>query len=400
MPNSGFRSLVKPMLRASGMTTLGALPAFLLSSQAVLIRDEFEFDEAALGVVVGTFFGAAAVTAALCAGFVDVVGQRRSTLLAGTVAGAGGLYLATSAGSYSELLAAMIGLGVANALLQLTANLILARGTPNGRQGLAFGIKQSAVPLAFALGGLAVPTVGALLGWRWTFAIAGVAGLLLAGSSLRVADRPAAREKPTVGVQRPPPSAVGLTALAMAAASATVNALGAFLPSWAHVVGLTPSQAGVLVAVGAGTAVTMRVCSGYSADRRQGRNFPVVAWQLIAGAAGLALMSLGQTPSLVAGALVALGIGWAWPGLLLFAVVRIGRDKPAAVAGWLQAGAFAGGATGPVLFGGAVAIYGYRLSWLGAALLLVVAATLLVVARRIFRRDLRVRPLEPVSAPR
>jgi predicted MFS family arabinose efflux permease len=382
------------MLQASGMTTLGALPAFLLSSQAVLIRDELDFDEAALGMVVGTFFGAAAVTAALSAGFVDVIGRRRSTVLAGAAAGAGGLYLAISAGSYRELLAAMVGLGVANALLQLTANLILARGTPHGRQGLAFGIKQSAVPLAFALGGLAVPTVGALLGWRWTFAIAGVTGLVLAGSSLRFADQPATREQPTAGVQRPPASAVGLTALAMAAASATVNALGAFLPSWAHVVGLTPSQAGVLVAVGAGTTVAMRVRSGYSADRRNGRNFPVVAWQLLAGAAGLALMSLGQPAALVAGALVALGIGWAWPGLLLFAVVRIGRDTPAAAAGWLQAGAFAGGATGPVLFGGAVAVYGYRLSWLGAALMLVVAATLLVLARGMFRRDLRTRPLE------
>jgi predicted MFS family arabinose efflux permease len=289
----------------------------------------------------------------------------------------------------------MIGLGVANALLQLTANLILARGTPHGRRGLAFGIKQSAVPLAFALGGLAVPTIGALLGWRWTFAIAGVAGLLLAGSSLRFSDGPAAKERSPVVVQRPPALALGLTALAMAAASATVNALGAFLPSWAHVVGLTTSQAGVLVAVGAGTAVAMRVFSGYSADHRQGRNFPVVAWQLVAGAAGLALMGIGQTASLVAGALVALGIGWAWPGLLLFAVVRIGRDTPAAAAGWLQAGAFAGGATGPVLFGGAVASHGYRFAWLAAAVVLVVAAVLLVFARGMFRRDLRVRPLEP-----
>lgn len=395
MSGSAFRSLAGPMLRASGLTTLGALPAFLVSAQAVLIREDLRFDEVALGLVIGCFFAAAALTAVLSAPFVDALGRRRSTVLAGAAAGLGGLLLATGTRSYTGLLLGMIGLGMANALLQLTANLILARGTPARRQGLAFGVKQSAVPLALMLGGLAVPVLGAAIGWRWSFAVAGIVGIAVGASGLLSARDTAVDAPATAQRERPPARALGVTALAMAAASAAVNALGAFLPSWAHAVGLDPSEAGLLVALGAGFAIAARVLSGYAADRRQGRNFPVVAGQLVIGAAGLILLAVGQIPTLVAGGLLALGVGWAWPGLLLFAVVRIGRDTPAAAAGMLQAGAFAGGAAGPVLFGVVVAAYGYPTAWLLAAAVLVLAAGLLLAARSMFRRDLRVRPLGP-----
>jgi MFS family permease len=97
MVASGFRSAAGPMVHASAMITLGALPAFLLSAQAVLIRDELEFDEVSLGLLVGSFFGAAAVTAVLSGSFIDALGRRRSTVLAGLTAGSGGLLLASSA---------------------------------------------------------------------------------------------------------------------------------------------------------------------------------------------------------------------------------------------------------------------------------------------------------------
>ena len=42
-------------------------------------------------------------------------------------------------------------------------------------------------------------------------------------------------------------------------------------------------------------------------------------------------------------AIVAFAVGWAWPGMMLFAVVRVGREAPAAASGAVQVGAFAGG---------------------------------------------------------
>lgn len=386
--------LVSSMLWASGMTTLGAVPVFLLSTQAVSVREELGFGDVAFGVAVSSFFASAALTALLASLVLDAWGRRWSTVVAGLTAAFAGTGTAVLVSSYLGLVLAMVALGSANALLQLTSNLTLARRAPTHRRGLAFGVKQSAVPLAVLVGGLAAATVGTAVGWRWTFAASGVAGMLVTVLGLRIRDRGAAQKLEGGPRDRPPTGALALTAVAMGVASASVNALTGFLPSWAHVVGLTLAQAGLLAAVGGGAAIVMRVLSGLRADRRHGRNFPVVVWQLLGGAVGLTLLAVDGVPTLVLGAMLAFGVGWAWPGLLLFAVVRIGRDAPGAAAGTLQAAAFAGGAGGPMLFGMLVAAFGYPVAWLAGAGALTFAAILLVVARAGFRADLRSRPLK------
>lgn len=184
-----------------------------------------------------------------------------------------------------------------------------------------------------------------------------------------------------------------LTGAAVATASMAVNSLGSFLASWAFSIGMSPAQAGLLMAAGSGLAIVSRVLFGHAADRRDGRNLPVVARQLAVGAVGLTVISIGTVPALIPGVALAFGIGWAWPGLLLFAVVRVGRDTPGVASGAVQAGAFVGGACGPALFGLLVASYGYPFAWRIAAGALVIAAVLLVVARRAFVADLRQRPL-------
>src|SRR5829696_7279082 len=55
--------------------------------------------------------------------------------------------------------------GLANAVSHTAANLSLAREVPASRQGLSFGIKQAAIPVATLLAGLAVPTIAVTLGW-------------------------------------------------------------------------------------------------------------------------------------------------------------------------------------------------------------------------------------------
>jgi fucose permease len=106
----------------------------------------------------------------------------------------------------------------------------------------------------------------------------------------------------------------------------------------------------------------------------------------------MVLLGLGNTPSLVAGTLLVFAVGWSWPGLLMFAIVRLGRDSPAAASGIVQAGAFSGGAVGPALFGVLVAETSYPTSWFAAAGALVVSCTLLLCAWMMFRADLVRRP--------
>ena len=388
------------MAAASAMTTLGAIPVFLLSSQSVLIRGELGFDETRLGLAASSFFAAAA-TAALAGGrLIDRLGRRRGTLLAGLVAALGGGLLALGARSYAVLVASLVVLGAANAALQVTSNLSLARSIPPHRQGLAFGIKQSAIPLAIVLGGLAVPTVAVVVGWRWTFGIAALAAVAVVVSGLRLPREPMSRRQRGGDIERAPASALALTAAAMAVASAAVNSLGAFLAAWGYQVGMTPSQTGYLMAAGSGLSIVSRVVTGHLADRRGGRNLPVVARQMLAGAVALAGVSVGDETTLWPAAILAFAIGWAWPGLMLFAVVRVGREAPGAASGAVQAGAFVGGASGPALFGLLVSATGYPFAWRVAAGCMLTAAVLVWAARRMFVRDLQTRPLRrPQQGP-
>lgn len=384
--------MLRTTLAAGAMTTLGALPVFLLSAQSVLIRGDLSFSEPQLGVAVSAFFAAGALTAVTAGTLVEQFGRRNSTMVAGSLTFLSASGIAVGARSYIALLALLVVGGMANAALQMTANLALARSVAPGRQGLAFGIKQSAVQVSILLGGLAVPTVGVLLGWRWTYAGMAVAGVLIILGGVRMPRQRTRSARRTKGADRPPPGALMVTFAAMAFASAAANSLGAFLPTWAYRVGLSPGDAGLLVAGASALSVLARVLFGAAADRRRGRNLPVVAAQLTAGAIGLLVLTVGEVPFVVVGALLAFGIGWAWPGLLLFAIVRLGRDSPATASGAIQAGAFTGGAAGPALFGLLVAVAGYPTAWSVASAAMLTAAVLLLLSRRMFVADLVRRP--------
>ena len=380
------------VLGASLMTTLGTLPVFLLGSQSVFIRADLGFGERKFGIAVGAFFAAAAVSALLGGGLADRLGRRTSTVAAGLLAAAGGLGLAWSAYSWPVLVILMVVLGVANAACQVTSNLTMARVVPPHRRGLGFGVKQSAIPLSIMIAGLAVPTVGVVIGWRWTFALTGFAGLGIAVAGLCLSRGGANRVDLSVEDDPPPMAALVTTMLAISLASAAANSLGSFVASWGFQVGLTPGQAGILMAAGSAMNIVVWVVGGHLADRRHGRNLPVVAAQMLVGAVALVVLSLPSPVAVVPAALVAFALGWSWPGLLLYAVVRIGRDAPATASGVVQAGAFAGGAAGPVLFGIVVDAAGYEMAWRLAALLFLFAAALVMVARRMFIADLVARP--------
>ncbi len=380
------------VLGASAMTTLGTLPVFLLSAQSVFVRSDLDFDERGFGVAVSAFFVAAAAAALLGGGRVDRVGRRASTVGAGFLTAIGSFGVAWAARSWLVLTLAMVVLGVANAACHMTSNVIMARVVPPHRQGLGFGVKQAAIPLAITLAGLAVPTVGALLGWRWTFALTGFGGLVIVLVGLRLPSATIGGRRTGDAPDRPSTTALVTIMIAVLLASAAGNSFGAFVASWGFRVGLTPDGAALLMAAGSAMNLVVRVVGGHLADRRYGRNLPVVAAQMLIGAVALAVLSLPSQPTVVVAALIAFALGWSWPGLLLYAVIRISRDAPGAASSYLQAGAFVGGAAGPALFGVIVGASGYETAWRVSAVLFAVAATLVIVARRMFIADLVARP--------
>lgn len=383
------------MVGAAALTTLGALPVFLVSAQSVLMRDDLRFSEAQLGLAVSLFFGSAAAAAWSAGRSVEVRGSRQIMIGAGltSMLSVAGIALAPG---YWLLPIAMVLAGLANAALAMAANVAMATVVPAGRRGLAFGVKQAAVPTAILIGGAAVPTIGVVVGWRWPFAVTVLGGLVVFVLALVRRGRPQVGGNGSAaadGGERAPAKGLVYTAAAMTLASMSLNALGAFLPAWAFDVGLSPGQAGVLIAAASALAIAARIGSGWAADRRNGRNLPVVGAQMVVGGLSLVALAAGTVPLLIVASFAAIAIGWSWPGLLLFAVARVGRDSPGGATAAVQSGAWAGGAAGPLLFGLLVSWLGYPVSWLIAAAAMLVAAGLLMVARRIFRADVAARPL-------
>ncbi len=312
--------------------------------------------------------------------------------MAGALATVGGFWTAWATWSWSSLLLPMIVLGTANAACQVTSNLTLARAIPANRRGLGFGVKQAAIPLAILIAGLAVPVVGAVVGWRWTFTLTGLAGLVVTIMGLRLPPGPSATVEQPGGRDRPPMSALLAVMAAVILASAAANSLGSFVGMWGFEVGLTPSEAGLLMAVGSALNIMVRVFSGHRADLREGRNLPVVAFQMLVGAAALALLSAPSPWTMVMATLLAFGLGWSWPGLLLYAVVRVGRDAPGSASGVVQAGAFIGGAAGPALFGLVAGSMSFAVAWRMTSVLFLAAALLVFYARHLYIVDLVARP--------
>lgn len=393
--------MTRTMLGAGALTALGTMPVFLLGALAVYVRAELGMNAVEFGIAVSVFWASAALTSLTAGGLIDAMGKRASTMAAGVLTATGGFGTATLGRSWPVLLVLLLVFGMSNAAAQLASNLVLARSVPARHRGLGFGIKQAAVPLSTVIAGIAVPLVGATAGWRWAYVMLGCLGLAVLATGLRMSGPTSRRASPTTGAVRPPLGGLLVVMCAMVCASACVNSFGGFIALWGHHVGLSPSEAGVLIAVGSAFNVVIRVLAGHLADRRQGRNLPWVAGHMGVGAAAVLLASVPSTWAVVPGALVAFALGWSWPGLLIHAVVRIARDSPAYASGLIQAGSFAGGAVGPVLFGLAVETTGYQTAWRITAGVFALAAVLICVARSLFVAALVTSPVvEAAPAPR
>lgn len=131
--------------------------------------------------------------------------------------------------------------------------------------------------------------------------------------------------------------------------------------------------------------VAARIGSGWLADRRDGGHVAVIAGMLVVGALGLVLLALTGPVPLVAGVVLGFGLGWAWPGLMTFAVARLHPQAPAAATSITQTGVYAGGCLGPLALGATATVFGYPTMWLAAATAMLGSAALMLTAARLLR---------------
>ena len=370
---------------AVAVTTVSVLPVFLTGALSVQLSSELGFDPSGLGLVVALYFGVSALFSLPVGMVVERVGSRLTSRIA--VLGAAVLMaaLALAARGFTSLVVLLLCGAWCNVMGQLSSNLTLARSVPEHRMGLSFGVKQAAIPTATLLAGAAVPGVALTVGWRWAYVIGAVLALAALTMTPRAdAEPPAAKP----GAGRRATAALGVIGAASGLAAGTATALGIFLVASAVDRGVDPGLAGLVLTMGSLVGLSMRMLHGWLADNREtrrggeGQHVAYVAGSLALGAAGFGLLAVPGAPALVVGTVLAFGLGWAWPGLLQFAVVRLNPSAPAAATSIVQVGVYAGGFAGPIVFGTLAAHVSFPAAWTVSAATMLVAAVLMLVGRR------------------
>ncbi|WP_250002217.1 MFS transporter [Actinoplanes sp. M2I2] len=378
-PTSAFRA------SAGALTTTIAVsvPVFLVGGLAVQIGDELHFSPAGLGLAVSAYFGASALASVPAGHLVERFGATRVSRAGILLAVASLLGVAAFARTlWSLILILALGAG-ANAMGQLASNTALSRHVPPRRQGLSFGIKQAAIPVATLLSGAAVPVVALTLGWRWAFVF--VAGLA-ASALLLVPNDPEVATVRSKNRAKRATRALVVVGVGATLAAGSANALGTFLVDSAVAQGISPGPAGLALTLGGAVCATSRVLGGWLADRWPDRSISVISALLLAGALGLALMAVPGGLPLIAGVVLGFGFGWAWPGLMNFAVVRLHPQAPAAATSITQTGVYAGGCLGPLGLGTLATTTSYPTMWVVAAIAMLGAAAAMLLGSHLLRR--------------
>ena len=375
------------VLLAVGTTIVGGLPVFLLAALFVQIQRDTPAPGWVLGAAVASYWGAAALTSLVAGRLVSLVGIRSATLLGVSL----GLLSLIGSAAFVPLwpwllVWAAVG-GMSNGVSHPAANQLINLRVSGGRLATAFGLKQSAIPFAAFLAGLAVPTLALTFGWHWGFGL-GSTFAVLVGLGFWFYGPGRERTRTSLSKVHVPLSAPLLRYLLLMTSITTLSAAATGAVTAYAVVtgierGLDLASAGILLSIGGLLSVLTRVIFGRLADRG-GTGFALVttASMMGIGGCGILLLALNTPWSFVVGMLLALGIGWGWPGLTHFVISRVSGPATPSATGIVQIGTYIGSGAGPLLFGLLFTIVDETPLWITVGLTQLVAAGIACVLAR------------------
>lgn len=359
---------------------MSVLPPFLTGSMLPFMREDIGLDTARLGIVVAIYFAAGAFAAVPGGELAERLGGRRVMLLANGLTAVGMLTIAVLSRNWIHVAGAFVVAGSGNGILQPASNLAIMRGVQPSRQGIAFGIKQAAAPTATMLAGLAVPILAATVGWRWAF-IAGVLPLPVIAFLLPV-DRIRAAPAVRRGRLRDPKRTLVRIALGAAFGFAAATTVGAFFVDSVVTAGGTARFAATALTAASVTCISIRLIAGWRADRSDADGLRTVAMLAGVGALGFLTLVFAASPLFwTVGAVVGLGAGWGWPGLLHLSVAAGNPEAPGRATGVSTVGTAAGAVFGPLVFGYLADHVSFASAWTASALMAAAAVWLLWGAR-------------------
>lgn len=382
-------------------TMCSAFPAFLTGALGVQLRDDVGLSATQVGLAMGTSFTFAAVLSAPMGRLAERLGPRRAFRIGVSTSGLSMLLIAAFARSFWQFCLLLALAGMANALNQPSANLMLSTHISAQRLGFALATKQSGMPAAALLGGAAVPAIALTLGWQWAYVVAAGIALLAvmalpadAGTSRAVASGTDAG-RPDLGTKL-----LALYAVVGFLGATNAGAMVGFITSGAEASGVSPGAAGLVLSLGSLVGVISRLVQGLEVDRRGILPIQRLVWLYGLGGLGVLALAIDVPLAYMIAPIPAFAFGWAWPGLFNLSVIRNNPSAPAAATGISQVGVFAGAATGPALGGIIIDNGSYRALWLFGAVTLLIGSGLAMYLRSRIRAN-RIRTDAAVAdAPR
>jgi predicted MFS family arabinose efflux permease len=263
---------------------VGIFPQYALGVLAPLLTAEVGISEWQLGVIASCLHISAALVARLTGRRLDTMSGRVALLLLFCTA-TGSLLLLAASRSIAWVVVSVVLGGVAIGANNPVTNRLVADHVRAGRRGRLISVKQVGVKLSHVTSGILLPAMALTLGWRLglsVFAVAVLAAAMLA-LPLVPAGRPASSGIAADGAD----ANVGVRvrwlrhyALLMATGMAAITT---YLPLYAvQVVGMSLSQAGLVVTVLGLTGVVLRLVWGHLADR----GMPPAGLLVVLGAIG------------------------------------------------------------------------------------------------------------------
>lgn len=380
---------VATMLVVQAMVSLSVLS---LSVMMPAVARDLAIDPKLVGVFTAITYGVAATVALGSAGPITRLGAVRICQGALLMAAAG---LALNASGYViATVVAVAFIGVAQGPVNPASAHILTQRVPREWFSLVFSVKQTGVPLGFALAGALLPLLLELFGWRGASLIA-AAAMVVAALILEILrsdlDARVVGAGPSPGILRSIRFVAAHRQLRVLGGSALIyvvcqHTFTFYLVTYLYqYCGLSIARAGFLLFLAQMAAVAVRLILGGLGDR-----FPrmwLLGWTGIAMATGAIATGLLAPDSpfwLIALVVIAYGaVAISWNGVSMAEFAHLSPPGQAAALSGVQiALAFSGAVIGPPLFGLIAAMAGYPSAFFTVAALVLASAIWQIAAAR------------------
>ena len=367
---------------------IGTFPGYAFGVLGPHLVEEFRLTRLDLGLLSSAFFLTGAVLSLVAGRAVDRIGARRLMVFSFLILTAGVLAIAAS-----PIYLLVVGFSAVSAVALATANpatnALVATHIPTGRRGLLMGSKQAGVQLGALFAGAVLAPLASIAGWRIALATTALISLGAVATALAFVPADPPRESSwrqakwgSVAVEI---RWLAAYAFLMGTASATVVG---YLPLYlVETGGMTPVQAGQIIAVVGLIALVGRIAWAWVSERTGSYSLLLALFGVGGGAGAILIAGIHVVgPVLALPAAIALGAtSMTWNSVGMMAVVSSSdRGTAGQASGFVLFGFYIGFVSSPVAFGWLVDLSGtYVWGWAAAALVfLSAAATAVIIGHR------------------